>query len=185
MSVAIYCRVSTDEQRERQTIENQIDIATRHCKSNDMLIHDFYLDDGVTGTIPLADRPQGKRLVDDAREQKFDTVIVKQVDRLGRDALHILNAVAQLESLNVKVISIIEAMDLTTPQGRFMLTMYSGVAALECRDATRPSCGPLELHSGLLSVQSAARDSHAEEWRSGTVAGGDPDADAILYWWVD
>ncbi len=129
--VAVYCRVSTDEQRERQTIENQVELATLHCQSKGLPIFDVYRDDGVTGTVPLVDRPEGKRLVEDARQGKFQTVIVKQVDRLGRDALHILTAVAQLESLNVKVISILEAMDLTTPQGRFMLTMYSGVAALE------------------------------------------------------
>jgi len=129
--VAVYCRVSTDEQRERQTIENQVERATLHCQSKGLPIFDVYRDDGVTGTVPLVDRPEGKRLVEDARQGKFQTVIIKQVDRLGRDALHILNAVAQLESLNVKVISILEAMDLTTPQGRFMLTMYSGVAALE------------------------------------------------------
>jgi site-specific DNA recombinase len=96
-----------------------------------MSVFEIYRDDGVTGTIPLVERPEGKRLVEDARRGNFGTVIVKQVDRLGRDALHILNAVSQLESLNVKVLSIMEQMDLTTPQGRFMLTMYSGVAALE------------------------------------------------------
>lgn len=65
--VAIYCRVSTDEQRDRQTIENQVELAARHCESKGMTVFDFYRDDGVTGTIPLAERPEGKRLVEDAR----------------------------------------------------------------------------------------------------------------------
>jgi site-specific DNA recombinase len=64
--VAIYCRVSTDEQRERQTIVNQVELATLHCQSRGMSVFEIYRDDGVTGTIPLVERPEGKRLVEDA-----------------------------------------------------------------------------------------------------------------------
>ena len=131
MKTAVYCRVSTDEQRERQTIENQVELSTAYCESHELAIAELYRDDGVSGTLPLADRPEGKRLLEDAKSKKFDRLLVKQVDRLGRDALYILNAVYQLEALGIQVISILEPIDLSTPQGKFMLTIDSGVAALE------------------------------------------------------
>jgi site-specific DNA recombinase len=128
---ATYCRVSTDEQRDRQTIENQVELTRAYCASKGLTLSAEYRDDGVTGTIPLVDRPAGRQLVEAAQRGEFDTVVVKQVDRLGRDARYILNAVHHLESLGVRVESAHENIDLSTPQGKFMLTMYSGVAALE------------------------------------------------------
>lgn len=55
--VAVYCRVSTEDQAERDTIQNQIQAAKAICPALGMEIVDFYLDDGVSGTIPFASRP--------------------------------------------------------------------------------------------------------------------------------
>jgi site-specific DNA recombinase len=54
MRPAIYCRVSTEEQGERNTIEVQLETLRR-------LVPDGleYVDNGVSGTIPLRDRPAG------------------------------------------------------------------------------------------------------------------------------
>ena len=51
-----------------------------------------YTDEGWSGTIPLCDRPGGARLLEDARDGKFDVVIVYKVDRLGRSARVLLDA---------------------------------------------------------------------------------------------
>src|SRR3712207_5700362 len=66
VKAAIYLRVSTEEQAERGTIETQREFAKRYCSMNSILIHDFYADDGVSGTIPLGGRPEGARLLADA-----------------------------------------------------------------------------------------------------------------------
>ncbi|MDH7578748.1 MAG: recombinase family protein [Bacillota bacterium] len=62
MKAAVYCRVSTDEQAEAKTIENQVDFAKRYCDLHEIEIYDFYLDDGITGTIAIEQRPEGARL---------------------------------------------------------------------------------------------------------------------------
>jgi len=131
MNTAIYLRVSTDEQRERQTIATQRDFAERFCELNGVPVYAYYADDGISGTVPLEERPEGARLLHDAEAQKFDAVMVYKLDRLGRDPRLILNAVATLESLGVQIKSMTEPFDTATPAGRFLLTILSGVAGLE------------------------------------------------------
>ena len=131
VSAAIYLRVSTEEQRERQSIATQRDFAERYCGLHEIPIADFYADDGVTGTMPLEQRPQGSRLLADARSKKFDTALVYKLDRLGREPRLILNAVKELEDLGVVVKSMTEPFETSTPAGRFLLTILSGVAGLE------------------------------------------------------
>jgi len=131
MKAAIYLRVSTEEQRERQSIQNQRDFAENHCATNQITIAGWYPDDGVSGTIPLQQRDQGARLIEEARQGRFDTVLVYKLDRLGRDPRMILNAVAELESCGARLRSMTEPFDTKDPSGRFMLTVLSGVAGFE------------------------------------------------------
>ena len=81
-SAAIYIRVSTEEQRERQTIQTQRQFATQYCELHQIPIAAIYSDDGVTGTLPLSKRPAGRKLLKDARAGRFDTVLFYKLDRL-------------------------------------------------------------------------------------------------------
>ena len=131
MKAAVYLRVSTEEQRERQSIATQRDFAERYCGLHEIPLAGFYADDGVTGIIPLHERPEGVRLLEDAKARKFDAVLVYKLDRLGREPRLILNAVKDLEDLGVIVKSMTEPFETSTPAGRFLLTILSGVAGLE------------------------------------------------------
>lgn len=131
VKVAIYARVSSEEQAERGTIENQIEFANKYCDLHEYEIVDYYKDEGVTGTIPLDERQEGKRLLDDAKKRKFDLVLVYKLDRLGRSARIILNSVYELEQYGIKIKSMTEPFDTSDPSGRFLLTILAGVADLE------------------------------------------------------
>ena len=131
MKAAIYLRVSTEEQRERQSIATQRDFGQRFCALHELPIVEIYADDGISGTVPLEGRQEGKRLLEDARSRKFDEVLVYKLDRLGREPRLILNAVKELEDLGVVVRSMTEPFETRTPSGRFLLTILSGVAGLE------------------------------------------------------
>ncbi len=128
---AVYCRVSSEEQRERQSIDTQRDFAERFCALHEIPVNDYYTDNGVSGTLAVEQRPEGRRLLRDAREGCFQMVLVYRLDRLGRNAQHILNVIAELEALGVQVKSMTEPFDTGEPVGRFMVTMLSGVAGLE------------------------------------------------------
>lgn len=135
-AVAIYLRVSTEEQRERQSIETQREFGDRYCALHELSVYRVFADDGVSGTVPLDKRPIGSQILEDAKQHKFDQLLVYRLDRLGRDTRLILNAVADLEKFGVRVRSMTEEFDTGTPTGRLMLTMLSGFASHE-RDVIR------------------------------------------------
>ena len=55
----------------------------------------MYADDGVSGTVPFNDHPEGSQLVRDARLKKFDQLLIYRLDRLGRDTRLTLEIVAK------------------------------------------------------------------------------------------
>jgi site-specific DNA recombinase len=131
MPTRFYGRVSSDEQIERGSIQNQIEFKNKYCDLHQYSEVPEYLDEGISGTIPLEDRPNGKRLLEDAKAGKFDLLLVYKLDRLGRSARVIINAVYQLEEYGVKVKSMTEAFDTSDPAGRFLLNILASVADLE------------------------------------------------------
>lgn len=131
MRTAIYCRVSSEDQADRGTIENQVEFGAKYCDLHKYEIAGWYKDDGVTGTIPLEMREAGARLLEGARAGRFDLLLVHKLDRLGRSARIILNAVYELEQHGVKIRSMTEPFDTGDPSGRFLLTVLAAVADLD------------------------------------------------------
>ncbi len=72
--VALYLRVSSEEQRERETIDLQAQFLSDYTRLYELEVIHTYTDDGVSGTIPLAERPEGARLLNDAAKGEFDTL---------------------------------------------------------------------------------------------------------------
>jgi DNA invertase Pin-like site-specific DNA recombinase len=76
-----------------------------------------------------ANRPQLKAMLDYVREG--DTVVVESFSRLARSTRDLLDIVGQLTEKGVQFKSLHENIDTTTPQGRFMLTVFGALAELE------------------------------------------------------
>jgi site-specific DNA recombinase len=130
--IAIYCRVSSDDQKERDTIENQVEILRTYTEmKSELQIYKEYLDNGISGTIPFEQRPGGKDLIEDAARHLFDIVLVWKIDRFGRDTLSGLNAIELLRKYDVEILSVTEPFDLNTPTGRFQFITYLNMAELE------------------------------------------------------
>lgn len=70
--IASYLRVSSEEQRERETIEIQNKFLDEYCRLYELEVAEVYADDGVSGTVPLHERPAGRRLLKDAKAGEFD-----------------------------------------------------------------------------------------------------------------
>jgi site-specific DNA recombinase len=126
--VALYLRVSSEEQRDRETIEIQDEFLEQYRGLYDLDVADIYKDDGVSGTIPLHERPEGRRLLEDAREGKFGTVLVYKLDRLGRSLLVIVDAHDRLQGAGVSLRSATEPIDTSTPSGRLIFQMLASFA---------------------------------------------------------
>src|SRR5215216_2838256 len=85
--VALYLRVSSEEQRDAGTIQTQSEFLEGYCHLHSLEVVDTYADDGVSGTVSLPERPAGRRLLEDALGGKFGVVLVYRLDRLGRALL--------------------------------------------------------------------------------------------------
>lgn len=84
-NAGIYLRLSREDEREGQSesIENQKDFLTRYAAGNRFAVIEFYIDDGYSGTN--FNRPAFKQMIGDIEKGKINTVITKDLSRLGRD----------------------------------------------------------------------------------------------------
>jgi site-specific DNA recombinase len=100
--VALYARVSTEEQREGHTIDSQVAELEQFAAAQGWLVVGVYKDAGWSGAL-LA-RPELDRLRDDAPKGLFSAVLINDVDRLARDVSHLGIIKRDLERAGVKVI---------------------------------------------------------------------------------
>ncbi len=77
-----------------------------------------------------ADRLELKKML--AYVRSGDTVIVESISRFARNTKDLLDLIEQLTAKGVEFISKKEAIDTTTPPGKFMLTIFGAVAELLC-----------------------------------------------------
>jgi site-specific DNA recombinase len=102
LRAAIYARVSTEEQKEGQTIDSQIAELERFAASQGWAVVDVYKDEGWSGAL-LA-RPQLDRLRDDASKGVFHIALINDVDRLARDVSHLGVVKRDLERHSIQVV---------------------------------------------------------------------------------
>ena len=84
-NVGIYCRLSRDEgsDKESSSIQTQREILKKYVQDNAWRVHDYYVDDGYSGTN--FDRPEFLRLISDIEAKNINMVVVKDLSRLGRN----------------------------------------------------------------------------------------------------
>ena len=126
-TVAIYCRVSTVNHG--QDISMQTRELRAYCKRRGLRVVGEYNDTGQSGSKDS--RPELNRLMNDAKQRKFDAICVWKLDRFGRSLRHLVNALADLESLGVTFISLRDNPDLDTPSGRLMFQIVGAMAEFE------------------------------------------------------
>src|SRR5919202_2378967 len=102
--IALYMRVSSEEQRDAGTIQTQREFLGGYARLHGLEVASNYADDGISGTVHLDERPEGHRLLEDARERKFDAALVYKLDRLGRSLLVTVEAHEQLQESGVALI---------------------------------------------------------------------------------
>ncbi|PLS86207.1 MAG: hypothetical protein CYG60_08510 [Actinobacteria bacterium] len=126
--VALYLRVSSEEQRERETISLQRLFLQQYKDLYGLEVSAVYEDDGISGTLPLKERPEGARMLRDAAEGLFSAVVVKRLDRLGRRLLVIVEAHDALAKAEVALKSATEPIDTSSPSGRLIFQMLASFA---------------------------------------------------------
>ena len=128
--VALYCRVSTLEQRP----EIQQEALRRYARDRGLEIASEYVDHGVSGGKDR--RPALDRLIADARRQRFDAVACTKLDRLARSVHHLTTVARELEALGIDLVVVDQAIDTSTPSGRLLFNVLGSIAEFE-RDLIR------------------------------------------------
>ena len=111
-----YIRISTTDQN----------IARQEVLMQELGVDQVFID-RMSGKN--TDRPELKRMMTFVRAG--DTVIVESISRFARNTRDLLELVEQLTSKGVEFVSQKEAIDTSTPTGKFMLTIFGAVAELE------------------------------------------------------
>lgn len=127
---ACYVRVSTDNQLENYSIDEQIERLKAYCKAKDIAIVKIYTDGGYSGGN--MNRPALQQMLSDIENGGIDTVIVYKLDRLSRSQKDTLTLIEDnFLSHSVDFVSVSENFDTSTPFGRAMIGILSVFAQLE------------------------------------------------------
>jgi len=122
MAIFGYGRVSTKE----QTTENQ----RREIEAAGYAVDYWHADEGVSGKVSAAQRPQFAKMLGQIRDG--ETLVVTKLDRLGRDAQDVGATIKALAARRIEVIVLqLGKLDLTSAAGKLMLTMLAAVAEME------------------------------------------------------
>jgi DNA invertase Pin-like site-specific DNA recombinase len=127
MRTAIYARVSTTNHG--QDVSLQTREMRQFAEARGWELADEYVDQGVSGAKDS--RPELNRLMADAHKRRFDVVLVWKLDRFGRSLRHLVNALAEFESLNIAFVSLSDNLDLSTASGRLMFQIIGAMAEFE------------------------------------------------------
>ncbi|QOG20822.1 recombinase family protein [Bradyrhizobium sp. SEMIA] len=145
MKVYGYCRVSTAEQANGGlSLDTQRQQITGYAMIKGWSVAEFFVEAGVSGSVPLADRPEGQRLL--ASLQSGDVVITAKLDRAFRSAADALGTLEQLKDDKVALHMIDLGGDVTgNGISKLVFTILSAVAENE-RDRIRERVRDVKRH---------------------------------------
>jgi site-specific DNA recombinase len=153
---AIYVRVSTDSDAQRDSPQHQIATCTEYAVEHGFTVAEncVYNDAGVSGT-EMANRPEVQRLLTDARGGAFDAVLFTAISRFSRDLSDAFQMKKSLESIyGIRLISIEEGYDsaIAGRNNEMVFTVHAMLAAHKSKEMS------VAIQRGLK--QSARRGRH-------------------------
>jgi putative DNA-invertase from lambdoid prophage Rac len=145
MKVCGYCRVSTAEQANGGlSLDTQRQQITGYAMMKGWSVAEFYIEAGVSGSVPLADRPEGQRML--TALQPGDVIITAKLDRAFRSAADALGTLEQLKEDKVALHMIDLGGDVTgNGISKLVFTILSAVAENE-RDRIRERVRDVKRH---------------------------------------
>jgi DNA invertase Pin-like site-specific DNA recombinase len=153
MKIAVYCRVST----EQQELEQQIESCKRFCEYKQF---DYTIFSDV-GSGKNMQRPQFLDMLNRIRAREFEGIVLFRFDRLGRNAREVVTLLEEFESKGIQVFSLNENIDTTTPSGKAVRDIIIRLAQLERENisvATKQRLNALKNLGRKLGRPSGSRD---------------------------
>lgn len=134
LRVAAYCRVSTDQEEQQGSFENQVRTYRQRIAANpDWEFAGIYADEGTSGT--RADRRAGfQQMMQDCQAHKIDLILTKSISRFARNVIDSLKYTRELKALGIPVVFEEEHLQSTDPGAEMIFTILSAVAEQESRN---------------------------------------------------
>ncbi len=128
--VGIYCRVSTVNRDQLDSLSSQVSSLTQYVFSRASLnLADMYIDIG--SGISVAARDQFQRMILDCEQRKLDVVLTKSISRFGRNTVEILQTLQKLTTLGVEVIFDKENISSSDANNSLIISLLESVAQEE------------------------------------------------------
>ena len=122
---AAYVRVSSDEQAKHGfSIEAQKDGLERYAEKHGYRIVEWYIDEGKSARGKTSKRKEYLRLIEDAKQGKFEMIIFKCLDRWFRNISEFYKAQSVLDEKGINWECSEDDFDTTTRDGRWKLHIY-------------------------------------------------------------
>lgn len=131
--VAVYARVSTDHEDQKNSVENQEMYFMDYIeKQEGWELYKMYADEGISGTS-LKKRDKFNKMMADAKLKKFDIILTKEVCRFARNTLDTIEKTRELKNLGIEVRFLIDNISTFDTDGELRLTIMAGIAQDESR----------------------------------------------------
>ena len=124
---AIYARISTTGKG--QSPDMQVRELRTYCQSRGWKVYGEFIDRGVSGSKD--NRPQLDLLMQACRKRAVNAVVLYRYDRFARSLRHLVNALAEFDSLGIHFVSLHENIDTTTPNGKLVFGIFASIAEFE------------------------------------------------------
>ena len=129
--VAAYCRVSTKQEEQLNSYENQVKHYTDRINAEPgWILEGIYADKGITGTS-YKKRDEFNRMIRRCKQGKIDMIIVKSIARFARNTVDCLKFVRMLRDLGVDVYFEEQGIHSNQPGAEFYITIYGCIAQSE------------------------------------------------------
>ena len=110
MKAMIYARYSTDKQSE-SSIEDQVRLCMVRVEFEGWQLAGIHKDEGVSGSVPVARRVGGVKLLSDLMACTFDVLVLESLDRLSRDMIEQEKIIRRLEHRRIRVLGLSDGYD--------------------------------------------------------------------------
>ena len=117
--VAVYIRYSSENQRDGYSVEYQLDECMKYINENNMIFIKSYVDEAVSGKS-TDNRSGFFDMINDVKRGEYDAVVVYKYSRFARNLVEATLYRQQIEKAGAQLISAMERIDDSTPEGRMM-----------------------------------------------------------------
>lgn len=131
LRVAAYCRVSTEQEEQESSFENQVAYYTDLIQSNpEWEFAGIFADRGISGTKDTI-RPEFMKMIEHCQRHKIDLIFTKSLSRFSRNTLDSIKYIRLLKSLNVTIEFEKEGLNTSDVSSEIYLTWFSAFAQAE------------------------------------------------------